>query len=259
MELGGKSPVIIDETANIEDASKKVAWGKFINKGQTCIAPDYLLVHESKYEPFVEGLKTQIQRFYGATETEREQSIHYSRIISEKHHVRLSKMIYDTVDKGATVEIGGVSKDDENYISPTVLSGISLKSPVMQEEIFGPILPVIKYQSLEETLPIINEREKPLALYIFSKNRKNIDYILSNTIAGGTCINDVVLHFLHLNLPFGGINNSGHGNSHGYYGFKTFSHERGILKHSHYSPLKLMYPPYTKMVQKFIDLTLKYL
>ncbi len=259
LELGGKSPVIIDETANINDAAKKIAWGKYMNKGQTCIAPDYLLVHASKYAEFLEKLKAQIKLFYGQSEEERQTTVYYPRIISEQHHRRLTKMIEDSVAHGARIEIGGVIRESENYISPTVLSGMNLESRVMQEEIFGPVLPVLPYQSLEETMQIINEREKPLALYIFSRNRKNIEYVIANATAGGTCINDVVLHYLHLNLPFGGINTSGHGNSHGYYGFKTFSHERAILKHSAYSPLKLMYPPYTKMVRKFIDLTLKYL
>ena len=230
-----------------------------MNKGQACISPDYLLVHESKYEPFMEKLKTNIQQYYGETEADRQKSHHLSRIVSSKHQVRLAKMIYDTVEGGAEIEIGGVSKEDENYISPTVLSGISMDSPVMQEEIFGPILPVIKYRTLDEVLPILSEREKPLALYIFSGSRKNIDFILSNTTAGGTCINEVMLQFMHNNLPFGGVNNSGHGSSHGYFGFKTFSHERAVLKHHRFSPLKLMYPPYTKTVQKLIDLTLKYL
>jgi len=259
LELGGKSPVIIDESANINDAAKKIAWGKFMNKGQTCIAPDYLFVHESKYSEFLQKLKDQIKSFYGESESERGESHIYPRIINRQHHQRLAKMIHDSVEKGAHVEIGGTLNEADKYISPTVLSGIHPDSAVMQEEIFGPVLPVIKYQTLEETAELINTKEKPLALYIFSRNRKNINFMLSHIIAGGTCINDVVLHFLHLNLPFGGINNSGHGNSHGYYGFKTFSHERAVLKHSNLSPLKLMFPPYTKLGKKFIDITLKYL
>ncbi len=259
LELGGKSPVVIDETANISDAAKKIAWGKFMNKGQTCIAPDYLYVHESKYAEFLQKLKEQIKSFYGESEAERGESHIYPRIINQQHHQRLAKMIHDSVEKGAHIEIGGILNEADNYISPTVLSDIQPDSAVMQEEIFGPVLPVIKYRTLEETAELINTKEKPLALYIFSRNRKNIDFMLSHITAGGTCINDVVLHFLHLNLPFGGINNSGHGNSHGYYGFKTFSHERAILKHSNLSPLKLMFPPYTKLGKKFIDITLKYL
>ncbi|MFQ5585084.1 MAG: aldehyde dehydrogenase family protein, partial [Calditrichia bacterium] len=170
-----------------------------------------------------------------------------------------AQMLKESLQDGAKIEMGGAVRAEDKYISPTVLSRVSLDSSVMQEEIFGPILPVIPYKNMDEVIEIINSKEKPLALYIFSKSDENIERILSKTASGGVCINDVVLHYLHLNLPFGGIGNSGHGNSHGYYGFKAFSHERAILKHGPFSPLKLMYPPYTKTVQKFVDLTLKYL
>jgi len=259
LELGGKSPVIIDETANIKDAAVKIAAGKFMNKGQACVSPDYIWVHNQNYQKFVEELKKQITRVYGETESERLLNTSYPRIISDHHHERLVRMLDNSVSCGAKIEIGGEVLPSDKYISPTVLSNVSLDSPVMAEEIFGPILPILSFDSLEKTVQLINSKEKPLAIYIFSKNKKNIEFILSNTSAGGSCINDVALHFLHLNLPFGGINNSGHGNSHGYFGFKAFSHERAILKHYFFSPLKLLYPPYTKPVQKLIEWTVKYL
>jgi aldehyde dehydrogenase (NAD+) len=259
LELGGKSPVVIDETANIKDAAVKIAAAKFMNKGQACVSPDYIWVHNKNYQKFIDELKKQITRVYGETEAERLSSTSYPRIISDHHHERLVKMLDNSVSCGAKIEIGGEVLPSDKYISPTVLSNVSLDSPVMAEEIFGPILPILSFDSLEETIEMINSKEKPLAIYIFSKNKKNTEFILSNTSTGGSCINDVALHFLHLNLPFGGINNSGHGNSHGYFGFKAFSHERAVLKHYFFSPLKLLYPPYTKPVQKLIEWTVKYL
>ncbi len=259
LELGGKSPVIVDKTADLNDAARKIAWGKYMNMGQTCIAPDYLLVHREVHDEFVALLKEQIQRTYGYTEQERLRSPDYSRVITPRHHQRLTALLHDSLEKGARIEIGGHTSAEERYIDPTVVTGVSPKSALMQEEIFGPILPVIRYDDVCDSLRLIHRLEKPLALYIFSRDKQTIDCIIANTRSGGVCINDVVLHFLHLNLPFGGINNSGHGNAHGFYGFRAFSHERAILKHRRYSPLKLLYPPYVPWVQKLINLTLKYL
>ncbi len=258
LELGGKSPVIVDETANVDDAVQKIAWGKYMNKGQTCIAPDYLLVHRKIYPEFMQKLKDFIKQTYGSTEEERLRNPNYSRIISSKHHQRLVQMLRFAVAQGAHLEMGGKAEEMERYIDPTIITDVPLDSPLMQEEIFGPILPVIPFEELSEVYRIIRQLEKPLALYIFSNSKQNIAAILENTTSGGVCVNDVVLHFLHLNLPFGGINNSGHGNAHGYYGFKAFSHERAVLKHSRFSPMKLMYPPYTRRVQRLIELLLRY-
>jgi aldehyde dehydrogenase (NAD+) len=259
LELGGKSPVIVDESANIPDAATKIAWGKFINNGQACIAPDYLFVHESQYRKFIESLKKHVQRYFGETEENRRESPDYARIISDHHHNRLVKLISEAMEAGAQVETGGKSDPADRYISPTILSGVDTEITLMKEEIFGPILPVIPYHNLDEVIKFINEGEKPLAIYIFSRRKKNINRILSYTSAGGTCINDVMIHFLHENLPFGGINNSGFGSAHGYFGFKAFSHERAVLKQSRFTPLKLLVPPYTKTVRKIYELMLKYL
>lgn len=259
LELGGKSPVIVDETSDITDAAEKIVWGKYLNNGQTCIAPDYVLVHESQYLQIIEAFKSEIKNTFGESETDRESSDDYARIINEEHHGRLKNLIADAVQSGARIEIGGVGNKAERYIAPTILSHVSLNSRVMREEIFGPILPVIKYDSLDEAIKFINTKEKPLALYVFSKRRKNIEKVLSNTSSGGGCINDVVLQFMHLNLPFGGVNNSGCGSSHGFFGFKAFSHERAIVRQGRFSLLKLMYPPYTGFVRKLINLTVRYL
>ncbi len=259
LELGGKSPVIVDETANLNDAVAKIAWGKFLNSGQACIAPDYLFVHESKYDDFMRKMNERVRRFYGASEDERRDSADFARIISPRHQVRLKEMIDDAVARGAKVEIGGQSAADDKYIAPTVLSGVSDESRVMQEEIFGPILPVRKYSAVDDVIAHINHGEKPLALYIFSGSRKRQNYILNHTSAGTSCINETMLQFLHPNLPFGGVNNSGFGNSHGWYGFRAFSHERPVLKHNSLSALKMLYPPYTPFVKKLIELIVRFL
>ncbi len=258
LELGGKSPVIVDRSANLKDAARKIAWGKYMNTGQTCIAPDYLLVHQDIHEEFVVLLKAEIQHLYGSTVPERQRSPYYARIVDTRHYQRLHGLLEDALAHGGRIEIGGHTDASERYIDPTVVTGVSPDSALMQEEIFGPILPVIRYQDACATLDLIHRLEKPLALYIFSRDRQTIDCLINNTQSGGVCINDVVLHFLHLNLPFGGINNSGHGNAHGFYGFRAFSHERAVLKHGALSPLKLLYPPYTPTVRKLINFLLKH-
>lgn len=260
LELGGKSPVIVDETANIKTAAKRVTWGKFLNNGQTCIAPDYLLVHESKKDQFVEEMKKNIAKQFGETEEERKQSDDYCRIVNNHHFGRIQQLIEDAVDKGANVAIGGNLDGSEDYIAPTVLTDVPLDSRIMEEEIFGPVMPVLSYKNLDETLELINSKEKPLALYIFSKNKSNINKVLNHTSAGGTVINETLVHNAHPNLPFGGVNNSGIGSAHGLFGFKTFSHERGVMKqHMPQASTENMYPPYTNFVKKMIDFTVKYL
>ncbi|MFQ5641134.1 MAG: aldehyde dehydrogenase family protein [bacterium] len=258
LELGGKSPVIIDDSANIVDAAQKVAWGKYINNGQTCVAPDYIYVHKNVASEFIEASKRTLQHAYGASDKECRKSPDYARLISDRHFTRLKRLFDDTVKMGAQVEFGGETESGERYFAPTLLSGVSLESPAMQEEIFGPVLPILTFDSTDAVLKVIQSKPKPLALYIFSRNKKNIAHILSNTSAGSTCINDVAVQFSHLNLPFGGVNNSGFGSTHGFYGFKAFSHERSVLKQSSFSPLKYMYPPYTRRAKRFIDILLRY-
>jgi len=260
LELGGKSPVIVDETANIKTAAKHIAWGKYVNNGQTCVAPDYLFVHESKYDELLAELKKNIELSYGNTELARSESPDYCRIVNAKHQARIKQLIEEAVHDGANVAFGGQLKDEENFISPTILTDASFDSMVMREEIFGPVLPLFKYRNIEEPLGFIAKNEKPLSLYIFSTSNKNTNYILQNTTAGGTVINDTMLQVTHPSLPFGGVNNSGIGSGHGHFGFKGFSHERAVLKQpSFFTAAQSMYPPYNGLVRKLIDLTLKYL
>jgi aldehyde dehydrogenase (NAD+) len=259
LELGGKSPAIIDQSANIADAAHKITWGKYINSGQTCVSPDYLLVHQSVYQPLVSALRNEIIKSYGNTEEERKSSPDFARIIDQKHFDRLRKLIEDARHNGGKCEIGGEFDESDRYIAPTMMTNIPADSALMKQEIFGPILPIFKYNALDDVIEIINGKETPLSIYIFSENKKNIRTILKNSFSGGAGINDVVIQFIHANLPFGGAGYSGLGNCHGFYGFKAFSTERAIIKNYRYSPLKLVFPPFSSMKKKLIDMMVKYL
>ncbi len=255
LELGGKSPTIIDETANIGSIVNRIAWAKFCNNGQICIAPDYILIHESKKEEFLDKLQKQLVKHYGADPS---QSPDYMRIVNERHFQRVKSYLENTVSAGGKVAFGGKMKAEENYIEPTVLTDVPMDSDVMQHEIFGPLLPVLTFKNKEEVIDIINSKEKPLALYIYSRSKKNTKYFIENTSAGGTSINMSGVHFGNMNLPFGGVNNSGIGKSHGHYGFKEFSNARGVFKQWLPSAIEFMMPPYNKVKEKMIDLTIKW-
>ncbi|MDH7447456.1 aldehyde dehydrogenase family protein [Aquimarina sp. 2201CG14-23] len=255
LELGGKSPTIIDETANIKSIIQRITWAKFVNAGQICIAPDYVLVHESKKEELVRNLSDQIKKHYG---NDAMQSPDYLRIINAKHFFRLKKYLENTIKQGGKVVYGGTLDETENYIEPTIVTDLPLDSDLMKYEIFGPILPIITYSDKEDVIELINSREKPLSLYVYSRSKKNIKYFMKNTSAGGSCINMSAVHVGNPNLPFGGINNSGIGKSRGHYGFIEFTNERAMFRQKLPSAIQLMTPPYTGFKQKLIDLTLKY-
>jgi aldehyde dehydrogenase (NAD+) len=244
LELGGKSPVFIDGSANLDEAAKKIAWGKFFNSGQICIAPDYVLVDESVRAPFVEKLQAAIQA--GS-----------SWLVNDRHAGRVKRLFDDAVSHGAGVAAGG--SFDERNVAPTVLTEVDAKSAVMNEEIFGPLLPVLGYRTLDEALAIVEERERPLVLYIFSRRRAFTRELVRRTRAGGTVVNDTLVHFYQPYLPFGGVGQSGMGKAHGRFGFEAFSNARGILEQpTRFSSIQLLYPPYSKFKQKLIDLTVKY-
>lgn len=255
LELGGKSPTIVDDTAGVETAARRIAWSKFANNGQVCIAPDYVFVHESKMDEFVSAVKKYVNIFYGdnpSTETS------YGRIVNNRHFSRVKGYIDDAIAKGAKVEIGGHFNEEQNYISPTVMTNVAEDTLVMQEEIFGPVMPVHSFKNIDEVINKINAGEKPLALYIYSSKEKNVRHILNNTRAGGGCINHCAVHFYNTNLPFGGVNNSGIGKGHGDDGFKAFSNSRGILQQHIPNALEMLLPPYSGFKQKLIDFTIKY-
>ena len=247
LELGGKSPTIVDETADIDMAARRITWSKFANNGQICIAPDYVYVHESKKEAFLTAVKKYIHQFYSDDAT-KESS--YNRIVNSRHFDRLKGYIEDAVSKGAKIETGGQLSDTENYIAPTVMTRVDKSSSLMTNEIFGPIMPVFGFQRIEDVIQDINAQEKPLALYIFSKSSKNTNHIINNTRAGGGCINHCAVHYYNTHLPFGGSNNSGIGKAHGIEGFKSFSNSRGILKQNFTNALELLLPPFNDFKQK---------
>lgn len=252
LELGGKSPTIVDKTADIKDAAAKIAWGKWQNAGQVCIAPDYLYVHDDVKDKLIEELVIQSEKIYGDREC-------YGGIISRQHHNRINDLMADAIEKGADIEFGGKSDRDNLRFTPTLLSKVSRDSRVLTEEIFGPILPLITFRELSETVALINSKPKPLALYLFSKSRKNTEFITKNTTSGMMAINETVLQFAHPHLPIGGVNNSGIGKSHGYAGFIAFSNEKAMLKQRRgLTMAKTLYPPYSKFKNFIIDFMVKY-
>jgi len=243
LELGGKSPAIIDQQVNLKKAAEKIAWGKWANAGQTCIAPDYVFVHETQQAAFIALLKASTEKLY--FQQGRLNTGDYGKIISPRHFTRLKNLWEDALSKGAKAEMGGVFTDTDSTISPSILTQVDPTSQIMQEEIFGPILPVLTYKDLSETLDYIRSHDKPLALYIFSKRNRVIQSILDQTTSGGTCVNDVLIHLSNPYLPFGGIGSSGTGGSHGFFGFRAFSHERGVMYQNRWFDIgKIVYPPY---------------
>jgi aldehyde dehydrogenase (NAD+) len=237
LELGGKSPAIIDADCDLDLAAKRMIWGKFYNAGQTCIAPDYLLVQESVKSVVMAKIKHYIQEFYG---DEPQKSPDYARIINDRQFDRLVSLL----ENQTQIIIGGQSDRPNRYIAPTVIEINDSNSKIMEEEIFGPILPVLAYRDLNEAIALINSKPRPLALYFFSKNHQNQDRIIKEISFGGGCINDTIMHLSTPELPFGGIGNSGIGSYHGKASFDTFSHRKSILKKSFLFDLKWRYPPY---------------
>jgi aldehyde dehydrogenase (NAD+) len=221
------------------------------------IAADYVLIHESKKEEFVRAYSTTIKNMYNTDGQGIENSDSYARIVNNRHFNRLKNCLDDAVAKGAKVEMGGHTIANQNFMEPTLLSNVNDEMIVMQDEIFGPVLPLLTYRDNEEVINYINGKEKPLALYIHSRNDKNIEYFLNNTSAGDTVINDLMLQFSNPEMPFGGVNNSGIGKSNGFFGFQEFSNLRGVTQRR-FGTMNFIYPPYTDKVKKLIDLLVKY-
>jgi len=255
LELGGKSPVLVDAGADLEEAAERIVWGKFLNAGQTCVAPDYVLVAEGAHDQLLEALVRAVKRHYGGTPEARKASPDFARVINAAHLARLTGLL---AASGGRVVLGGEADAAENYLAPTLLADVPPLAPLMQEEIFGPILPVLKVASMDEAVAFVNARPTPLALYVFA-DRAGAERILARTASGGACIGDTVLHFAHPHLPAGGTGASGFGRAHGHHGFLAFSNERAVLRQrTRFSPARLMYPPYTRFVRKLVALTLRY-
>jgi len=245
LELGGKSPAIISRDANIEVAARRVAWGKWLNAGQTCVAPDYVLVHPSVQTEFVDALRIAVTDFFGADAST---SDSYGRIINNRQLRRLSALMADS-DSGR-VGFGGTIDAETRYIEPTVLIDPDPGSAIMTEEIFGPLLPIVSVNDIQAAIAFVNGRPKPLALYVFSESESVVDKVLSETTSGGACVNHTVQHAGVSQLPFGGVGDSGTGAYHGKAGFDTFSHHRSVLVKPSRPDLRVIYPPYTALKDK---------
>ncbi len=244
LELGGKSPTIVDATANLRVAARRIAWGKFLNAGQTCIAPDYLLVDKKVASAFVGELRVAIKEFYG---DDPKQSGDYARIVNGHHFNRLASML----ESGSAV-IGGETDADTKYIAPTVLTDVNISAPVMQDEIFGPILPMVEIDNVAEAIAFINSKPHPLALYVFSEDDRAIDAVIERTTAGGVTVNGTILHISNPNLPFGGVGESGMGAYHGKSSIDIFQHRKPVLRKSTKVDPSIAYPPYTEKKMKLI-------
>lgn len=245
LELGGKTPCIVDENTDLDVTARRILFGKFYNAGQTCVAPDYVLVHEKVETPLLEHLKTNLKKFYGNNP---ENSPDLARIINDRHYQRLMKII----NNSGEIVIGGVGNESERYISPTILRNVPANAPVMQDEIFGPILPILKVKNMDEAIAFVNAQPKPLALYLFTNNSTIKDKILEKTSSGGVCINHTTLQLIVPALPFGGVGNSGMGAYHGKTSFETFTHKKSVLMKPFSFDLPITYPPYKKSTKKWL-------
>jgi len=236
LELGGKSPCIVDADVDLSVATRRILWGKFINAGQTCVAPDYLLVDRRVKGALLEQMQTTLKQAYGEDPS---QSPDLGRIVSDRHFQRLTALLHS-----GTTLTGGDTDPSQRYIAPTILDNVSSDAPVMQEEIFGPILPVLEYERLEEAIAFINRRPKPLALYVFSRRKAIQQQVIQQTSSGGVCVNDTIMHIGISDLPFGGVGDSGIGSYHGKAGFDTFSHAKSVFTKPFWLDLDWRYPPY---------------
>lgn len=255
LELGGKSPTIVDASADLELAAATIVWGKFTNNGQTCIAPDHIYVHASVQERFTRLLQREIVRAYGEGGDLRKAPL--ARMVNQRHTQRIAGLLDDARERGARIVHGGDVDAEARFVAPTLLADVPEDATIMQEEIFGPLLPIIAFDDIDSVIARINAAPKPLALYIWSRDNPQIEIIISRTSAGGTCINHVIVHFLHHGLPFGGVNNSGIGSYHGEYGFKAFSHERAVLR-THVMTARMFFLPHGAWKRRAIDWLLRF-
>ena len=245
LELGGKSPVIVDETANLDTAAAKIIWIKIMNAGQICISPDYVLVHRSRHDALLQKLTDKIKQFYGQTPEERQKSPDICRMIEQKHYNRVKNLLDDALHVGAKISIGGEYDEHERYLAPTVLHHVPVEAKIWEEEIFGPLLPVRSFDDLDQAIALVNSNPKPLALYIFANDDRRVQKIIRETRSGGVSVNDCGAHFYNLELPFGGSNNSGIGKCHGVFGFLEFTNQRSVLYQAKWLPTTDWFlPPY---------------
>jgi aldehyde dehydrogenase (NAD+) len=257
LELGGKSPVFVAADANLDDAAERIAVAKFVNNGQTCVAPDYVFADEKIKEKLVQKIIQRTRQMFFANGQGKE-SPDYCRIVNDRHFNRILGLVSDAVSKGANVAWEDSHDVNSRFIHPIVITDVPAEAKILEEEIFGPVLPILSYKKIEEAIDFVNRQPKPLSLYIFSSSSDFQKNVLASTSAGGVCVNDCGVHFLHHDLPFGGVNNSGIGKSHGHYGFLAFSNEKAVLKQkSGFTTVKPFYPPYTAVKARLMDWFLK--
>jgi aldehyde dehydrogenase (NAD+) len=257
LELGGKSPVVIDSTADLKRAANSICFGKFANNGQTCIAPDYVYVHQSVKQEFLSAMTNAIEEKYGSQQDLISNS-DYCRIVNQGHYERVSGLIKSAVADGASVYKGGDCIDSQRFVPPTILTEINPGSEIMQQEIFGPVLPVLEFSDIDKVIATINSNPKPLALYVFSKQKQFANKVIEKTSAGDSAINATVIHILHQNLPFGGVNNSGIGKVGGIWGYQAFSHQRSIVDDK-LGLSGMLSPPYTPKVKRMVKSAIRFL
>ena len=255
LELGGKCPVLIDSSSNLAEAAKKIVYYKFMNAGQTCVAPDYVFVDKSVSTDFIKHTIEYIDYIYGEHKTVIN-NVDYCRLVNKEHTERLNSVLKEALSSGASLEYGGECDIQKCYMSPTIIKA-SFRSSIMKEEIFGPILPIIEYDNFDNAIDDINKIDSPLAAYIFSNKKNRINQFIQNTQSGAVCINDLSLHLVHEKLPFGGVGKSGIGRYHGKFGFDELSNLRPVIKNIEKSPLKMLHPPYSSKVQKIVKLLRK--
>ena len=258
LELGGKSPVIVDASADLRSAAEHIIWGKTVNAGQTCIAPDYAYVHRDVVDKFVELCRDTIAARFGKSDADIKSSPDFPRMIHSRHADRVARLIDEAVQAGSQIACGGTSDAEARYVAPTLLRGVPADARIRKEEIFGPVLPILTFDSLDTVIAEINAAPKPLAIYAWTRDRRTAESLQTNTSSGSLCVNLCLQQFAQHNLPFGGVNTSGIGNAHGFFGFKAFSHERAMMSAGPLSALKLLFPPYDAGKRRLSELLIKY-
>jgi len=259
LELGGKSPVIVDASADLRSAAAHIIWGKMVNAGQTCIAPDHVYVHRDVADEFVDLCRSTIAQRYGENDAAIKISPDFPRMIHSRHAERVARLIDDAVRSGGQIVCGGASDADARYVAPTLLRAVPANAQIRKEEIFGPVLPILEFDSLDGVIAEINAAPKPLAIYAWTRTARTVESLQTNTSSGSLCVNLCLQQFAQHNLPFGGVNTSGIGSAHGFFGFKAFSHERAMMSAGPLSALKLLFPPYDARKQRLSELLIKYM
>lgn len=259
LELGGKSPTIVDASADLKKAAETILWGKFLNSGQTCVAPDHVYVHASVRDRFVAECRKVLAHRYGETPEAQRASPDFTHVVNHRHAQRVAGLLHEALQGGARVVAGGAVDADHCFIAPTLIDNVADGAAIMREEIFGPVLPLVAYTDIAQVIAQINAQPKPLALYVWSRDAAAVDRLLTETSSGGACVNHCVVHVAHGNLPFGGVNNSGIGHAHGIFGFKAFSHERAVLRAGPVNTIRMFFPPYNARRSRVVGFLVKWL